>query len=471
MVVFQRTILKELNSWLQSPHRKPLILRGARQVGKTTIVKLFARSFKQFLYFNLEKKEDRDVFEQDISFEKLVKAIFFLREKDPYEASTLIFIDEIQNSSRAISALRFFYEDVPHIPVIAAGSLFELYLEKFQNSFPVGRVEFRYLYPMSFIEFLNAAGKNTIVESILNPPLPEYADTPARELFHEYVLIGGMPEIVAEFLDKKNVHKLTVIYESLMVSYIDDAAKYAKNNTMFQVLRHAIESAPMEAGKRIKFQGFGNSNYRSREMGEALRNIVRAMLVYLLYPVTSTEVPLVPDKRKSPKLQFLDTGLVNYQAGLQEQFFSLKDLNSLYQGKIAEHIVAQEFIARNNRKNNPPLFWVRNKPGSSAETDFLYQYKGTVIPVEVKSGKTGTLRSLHQFMAQSDSPIAVRLYAGLTRTDVISLAKGGKYTLLNLPYYLGGFLDIYLDWALGSAGQLSLTTPPGYRTSGCSYPK
>lgn len=217
---------------------------------------------------------------------------------------------------------------------------------------------------------------------------------------------------------------------------------------MARVIRHAIESSPTEAGQRIKFQGFGNSNYKSREMGEALRVLERAMLVYLLYPSTVTQPPVRPDLKKSPRLQFLDTGLINFGAGLQDYFFKMENLHSFYRGLIAEHIVGQELIALDNKTSRKPSFWTREKKQSSAEVDFVVPFKHHIIPVEVKSGKTGALRSLHQFMIRAEHPFAVRLYAGSIEKTQASTPNGKSYVLLNLPYFLAGKLYDYIDWLI-----------------------
>ncbi len=448
--MFQRDIIRALEKWLKKKGRKPLVIRGARQVGKTTAVEHFARNFKQYIYLNLEKGKDRELFEQNLSFSKTLEAIFFLKNGNPEEIQTLIFIDEIQNSSAAITMLRYFYEEVPNIPVIAAGSLLEIYLEKYRISFPVGRVEFLYLYPMRFAEYIEASGAGTAVNAFNAVPLPGYARGRLLDLFHEYILIGGMPAVVAEYLEYRDLNRLSSIYESLLVSYTDDAAKYSRNSSMFQVIRHAIETAPMEAGNRIRFHGFGNSSYRSREMGEAFRTLERAMLLYLLYPVTSTELPLIPDKKKSPRLLFLDTGLINYYVGLQKRFIGLSDLNSLYRGKIAEHIVGQELLASECSRHKKPIFWIREKAGSSAEIDFIYLYNGLAVPVEVKSGKAGTLRSLHLFMEKVNHDLAVRLYSRELVIDNLKTPGGKSFRLLNMPYFLCSKLDSYLEWMLSN---------------------
>ncbi len=248
------------------------------------------------------------------------------------------------------------------------------------------------------------------------------------------------------YLTHHDLTALTPIYEGLLASYVDDAAKYSSNRTMFHVLRHAIESAPLAAGTRIRFQGFGNSPYRSREMGEALRTLERAMLVYLLFPVTTHELPILPDRKRSPRLQFLDTGLMNYRAGLQRTLVGLSDLNSLYRGRVSEQLIGQELLATSNVRLSPPLFWVREKAGARAELDFVYLHKGALVPVEAKSGTAGTLRSLHQYVSASRCPIAVRLYSGPLSIDSIRTPDGVPFRLLNLPYYLAAKLGEYLDW-------------------------
>lgn len=204
-----RKIQEDLKRWIKKKNRKPLILKGARQVGKTTAINEFAREFRQYLYFNLEKKEDRDIFEQDISFDRLVEALFFHRDASISEPSTLVFIDEIQNSPKAIESLRFFYEEKPDLPVIAAGSLLEVILEKYHLHFPVGRVEYLYMYPLTFHEYLMGVEEKNISELFRTAiPLPEYVHEKYRTLFHEYIRIGGMPEAAALYMQNRDFYEL-----------------------------------------------------------------------------------------------------------------------------------------------------------------------------------------------------------------------------------------------------------------------
>ncbi|MBW2595383.1 MAG: ATP-binding protein, partial [Deltaproteobacteria bacterium] len=426
--MFYRKIINELDRWAEEKDRKPLILRGARQVGKTTAVDIFSKAFDRYIYLNLEKKEDAEIFNKDLPLKDLIQAIYLSKNVSPSGGRTLLFIDEIQNSPRAVSMMRYFYESAGDIHVIAAGSLLETIIGKDQISFPVGRVQYKFMYPLTFEEYLSAIEAGQALDLYHTIPCPEFAFTQILRHFHTYCLIGGMPEITNSYREKEDIPSLNYIYQGLLTSYLDDVSKYARNATMIRIIRHAIETVPFEAGKRIKFQGFGRSNYRSREMGEALKTLQRAMLIYLLYPSTSTEPPIIPDLRKSPRLQFLDTGLINYFVNLQSYFYETSDLHSFYRGLLAEHIVGQELMAIDMNKPGNTSFWIREKKQSNAEVDFIIPYKEYIIPVEVKSGKTGALRSLHQFIDRSSHPYAIRLYAGPLEKIQTKTPAGKPYT-------------------------------------------
>ena len=258
--MFKRTILTELENWAKKKNRKPLVIRGARQVGKTTVVNQFAQNFEQYIYLNLEIPSDRKPFDDFKDIETLLQALFFLKNKEySKRKKTLLFIDEIQEVPEAFNVLRFFYEQMPEIPVIAAGSLLETIFNT-KLSFPVGRVEFLVVRPVSFIEFLEAIGETSALEQINNIPLNSFAHEKLLTLFHTYALIGGMPEIIKEYAETKDITSLTTLYDSLIASYIDDVEKYAHSNTQTQSIRHVIKTSYFEAGKRIKFQGFGKSS-------------------------------------------------------------------------------------------------------------------------------------------------------------------------------------------------------------------
>jgi len=448
--MFKREIINELKNWKTSGNRKPLILRGARQTGKTTIVEQFAVEYGQYIYLNLERNAVNEIFARYHSIDEVIQTIFFQHNKKIEQMTdTLLFIDEIQQSPQAITALRYFYEDYPDLHVITAGSLLETLLGKSIN-FPVGRVEYRAVRPVSFAEFLSAMNEEQALEQYNRIPVKDYAHEKLIKLFHTYTLIGGMPEIVAHYIKHNDLTALQNIYESLLIPYFDDVEKYAKNAGQIQILRHAIRTVFYEAGRRIKFQGFGASSYNSKEMGEALRTLEKTMLMQLIFPTTQTEPPFLPDIKKSPRLQVLDTGMLNFFSGLQKDLFGTRDLNDLYRGKIAEHIVCQELLASNYSCLNTLHFWVRDKKQSEAEIDIMYPYNGAMIPVEVKSGKSGKLRSLLYFLDTSTSDFAVRLYAGKLQLEEHKTPDGKSFKLLNLPYYLSGKMKDYLDYYLAT---------------------
>lgn len=444
--MFKRDILGELQKWHQREARKPLVIRGARQVGKTTVVRQFAAEFEQSLYLNLELPEDRKPFEEFSNFDTLLQSLFFLKNLSlAKRKETLIFIDEIQEVPAALQQLRYFYEEAPDVPVIAAGSMLES-LFNTEISFPVGRVEYLVIHPVSFPEFLGAIGETAALEQLKNIPLAGFAQDKLMQFFRTYCVIGGMPEIIQQYAKDRDLIALNTTYESLLVSYMDDVEKYAANNAQANYIRHAIRSCFAEAGKRIKFQGFGNSSYKSREMGEALRTLEKALLVHLIYPQTSPVLPLQPDYDRSPRLQFLDTGMLNYFTGIQKEIIGTEDLDSVYGGTMIEHMAGQELLARQYSALHGLNFWIREKNTAVAEIDYIYQYKGKLIPVEVKSGADGRLRSLHLFMDMAPHNIAIRFYAGKLRIAVLTTPGQKIFYLLNLPYFLVSQIEAYLLW-------------------------
>jgi uncharacterized protein len=444
--MFSRDILSDLEKWQNDPYRKPLVIRGARQVGKTTLVNQLAQNFGQFIYLNLELPEDRQPFEHFSNVELLLQAVFFLKNKKlSQKGSTLLFIDEIQAAPQALNLLRYFYEQEPTIAVIAAGSMLETLFDK-SVSFPVGRIEYKVLRPVSFPEFLSAMGETAAGHQLLQIPGASFAHQKMLSLFHTYSLVGGMPEIVQHYSIHKDLVGLAPLYDSLLASYLDDAEKYARTDTQMQLIRHAIRASFSVAGKRIKFQGFGNSNYHSREMGEALRALQKALLIYIVYPETGYTLPLLPDLKKSPRLHVLDTGLMNYFAGIQGEVLNTNDLSKVYQGSMIEHLVGQELLAFQHQSLSALHFWVREKKTSVAEVDYLFPFEGMLIPIEVKSGSEGKLRSLHLFMDSAPHNLAVRFYAGEVSITKASTLQGKGFNLLNLPYYSVSQIEKYLTW-------------------------
>jgi len=445
-MIFKRTVEEDLIRWKNDPYRKPLVIRGARQTGKTTVVNTFAKNFDVYIPMNLEKSADRAYFERGLSVKQIYDLILLDRNVAP-QGTVLIFLDEIQKSPEAVSMLRYFYEELPEIYVIAAGSLMEVKMEKAKVDFPTGRVEFLYMYPMSFEEYLTAAGNVKAVELLNTVPIPDYVQDSLLSLFREYMLVGGMPEAVSRFLEQKSIASVKDVYSGLVSSFLEDVNQYADNKHSADVIRYLIETAPYFASDRITFQNFGNSGYKSNEVGDALRTLERAMLVYLRYPITSDEFPCSPDLKKKPKLQVLDIGMMNYSLGIEAEYVKGTDLNDLYNGKAAEQAVGQELLALSSRKMVKPLFWVREKGSSNADLDFVQADQNRYIPIEVKSGKSGSLKSLHSFLDRSENcDKAVRLYTGKYSVEKAVTPLGQKpYTLINLPLFLASKIPAYYD--------------------------
>ena len=381
--MFCRNAIENLRKWSKRENRKPLILRGARQVGKTTLVEEFAKEFGVFLHLNLDNAEDAVLFEQHNNIDELVTAIYLHKNLPKIEAPTLLFIDEIQNSPRAVAQLRYFYEQRPDIHVISAGSLLETLINR-HISFPVGRVEYMALRPCSFNEFLGALGETELQKAQVAGQIPDGLHQKVMNIFNKYTLVGGMPEVVASYAKRQDIIELQNIYETLLTGYRDDVEKYTSEGATRNVIRHILNTGWIYASQRIKFERFGYSDYRSREVGEAFRLLEKTMLLEMAYPTTSCIVPIAVEPKRSPKLLWVDTGIVNYCAGLQKELFGMMDISDAWRGMIVEHIVGQELLASDNRFSHRRNFWVRDAHGADAEVDYVIQMDNKVIPVEVK---------------------------------------------------------------------------------------
>lgn len=447
-MIFQRSLFRKLKDWKERTYRKPLILRGARQVGKTTLVHDFSSLFDYYVPLNLEKQEDNQLFESANGASNIFD-IILLSKGIQIEAgeSILLFIDEIQENPKAVGLLRYFYEELPHVHVIAAGSLLEFVMKDIQ-SFPVGRVEYLYLYPFNFEEFLSAVKHESALKELNTTPVNEYAHKVLLDLFNTYMIIGGMPEVVSEYIRMKNFSSLPRIYESVWESYINDVEKYGSNNTNRNVIRHIMRVAPKYIDQPIKYQNFGNSNYKSREVSEAFTALDKANVIHSLIPSTSIEFPIIQDFKKWPKIQLLDTGIVNYSLGIIPQMIPLKDMNEAYRGAIVPHMINQEVLSLESERKSKLSFWVRDKTQSSAEVDLILSHKGLIFPIEIKSGATGSLKSLHQFVNKSPHPYAIRIYGREFEIQETRTPEGKDYYLMNLPYYLGTQIYKYMDYFL-----------------------
>ena len=422
--MFGRKIESKLRDWRSSVVRKPLILRGARQVGKTSIVRKFAEeNFDNFLEINLENKDQKEYFGEAKNVDDFVKRVEFFTKKKITEGKTLLFIDEIQESVDSLNLLRFFAEEKPNLHLIAAGSLLEAKMYGKWNV-PVGRVEYMYLYPMTFFEFLGAIGQEQLADD------PKTTHSLLVKHLIDYLLVGGMPEAVLSFVNDGGFATVQEVHERLTVSYAEDIDKYA-SPTERKYLQLIMNFGPKIAGSVYKYENFGDSEYRSREVREAINLLQRVMLLREVPSINSINLPFVLKLKRAKKMVWLDVGIVNFTNNAQ---FDL--LKGEYGGKSMEQFVGQTLVAGGFRRGVELVYWSRNKDEGSAEVDFCFQHGNKIVGLEVKSGNTKNLKSLFSMIdIGGDKVIPVRVswdQFGVERYKY----SGKEYKILSIPFYL-----------------------------------
>lgn len=265
--------------------------------------------------------------------------------------------------------------------------------------------------------------------------------------FNRYTLVGGMPEALVDYVQNGDIMRLAPIYRSLLDGYNEDVEKYARNDNQVKVIRHLLSHGWAEAGQTITFNRFGGSNYTSKEVHEALEVMQKAFLLSLDYPVTAVKAPAIPAQTRQPKLVWVDSGIMNFSVDIQTEYLQNDSLLDIWKGHAAEQIVAQELrVVLDRNYRNEQYYWVRDKKGSNAEVDFVWQYQSAILPIEVKSGTNAHLRSLHSFMSQPDAPdVAIRIWPGKFSIDEVASTTGRHFRLINLPFYYVGMLDKVLE--------------------------
>lgn len=410
----KRFIESQLEYWKTVPYRKPLLLRGARQVGKTYIVQQFGKQFSSFVQINCEEQPDvRSIFEKDLDAQRIMRDLAFFTKTKIIPGQTLLFIDEIQKIPEAITALRYFYERIPELHVIAAGSLLDFAIE--EVGIPVGRVESLYLYPLSFLEFLLAMGNDILVDEILahpaNEPLAEPVHNQLLALVGEYMAIGGMPGIVDCWITTKNATRCFELQHAILDTYRNDFVKYAKKHQV-KYVDLIFKTIPQQLGRKFKFS-LVEGEYRKRELAPALDLLVTAGIAHTVMQTPGQGLPLgAHADPQNYKVLFLDVALSQALLGLEVQEWFLNPLQQLAnKGEITETFVGQELLAYGNaHAKNQLYYWQRNVPNSAAEIDYLIQKKEHIIPIEVKSGTGTALKSLNLFLqSHPQTPYGIRL--------------------------------------------------------------
>ena len=409
-----RTIEALLKKWKNQTDRLPIILRGARQVGKSFIVEKFGKeSFDNMVVCNFEfRPELVNCFDNldPISICAKLEVAFKTRI---IPGKSLLFLDEIQDCPKAIMALRYFKEQMPSLHVIAAGSLLEFALHEEAFSFPVGRVQFLYLRPLSFYEYLTSQNHERLLEMLdhvtLKEPFEPFIHEQLLLLVREYFLIGGMPSVVRCFLDKRSFFECQTVLAGLLATYHADFPKYS-TKTQYKYLQTFFEKAPGIIAHHFKYTLISTES-RSQDLKVALEQLGWAGLLHKTLATNASGIPLqLHAKDNKFKLLFLDSGLVNSANKLDMQIAWETDLLQINAGAQAEQFVGQELIAYADPYTNAQLYyWQRDKKGSMAEVDYVIQSGDKILPIEVKAGTTGSLKSLFQFLSEKKTPFGIRI--------------------------------------------------------------
>ncbi len=398
----KRSAEKKLNSWKIDPSRKPLILRGARQVGKTYLIKEFGKTFDQLVTINFEETPSaRSVFDKDLDPHRILRDLSIIVRKEIVPGKTLLFLDESQIVPNAITALRYFYEHIPDLHVIAAGSLIDFALASV--GIPVGRVSFLYLYPMSFLEYLTATGQQFLVALIvdfkLGQEFPLIAHTQLLSELAVYMAVGGMPEAINTWIYTQNIRACQRVHTNIIEAYRQDFEKYV---TQYQ-LKYAniiFNSIPSLLSHKIKYANISD-HYKSRELSPCFDLLAKAGVIHPVYHSSSDRPPIGAGiNPKQFKAILMDIALTQSMLKLDLGEWILNPDRAISnKGPIVEAFVGQELLAYANSEVKTELFyWHRETPGSQAEIDYLVQKGNQVIPIEVKSGKTGGLKSLVDYI-------------------------------------------------------------------------
>lgn len=444
-----------LIKWLHSKERKPLVIRGARQVGKTWIIRELAQSEqRQLIELNFEKRpEIQTLFESNDPTEIIANITAFVG-KTIKPSESILFLDEIQVAPQLLAKLRWFAEDMPELPVIVTGSLLDFALTENPFSMPVGRISYLYLEPLSFEEFLEAIGNQRLREYIKNfnwnVKIPDAIHLQLIKLVREYLIVGGMPSSVSSWAEKKDPNTLNQIQYDLLSTYREDFSKY-KGRLSIDRLEDIMNSIPRQIGRKFIYSHV-NSQTSSAPLKQALEHLSKARVCHCILSTSANGLPLGAEVNvKLFKVVLLDCGLCCISLGLSlHQLVSISEITLLNNGAMAEQLVAQILRTINAPYIDPVLYcWQREKANSSAEIDYVIQHEDKVIPIEVKAGTTGSLKSLREFVKEKKTSLAVRVNSDkpsiVTSQIADKNADSLEYTLLSLPFYLLGQVHRLID--------------------------
>ena len=445
-----RIALKDLKNWVLRENRKPLVLRGARQVGKSTLVRHFAEmQGLELIEVNLEKHQLQSLKYDGIDLTGLLQEIEVLCGQR-IKPGVLLFFDEIQEQPKLLSILRYFYEEQAWLPVISAGSLLEIALTNKEISIPVGRIENYFLGPMKFEEFLSALGDQVLLEYLTrsSDELSKVAHAQLVKRFREYLFVGGMPEAVKEFVRTKSPIEVRRAQRSILQTYQEDFIKYSKNSAVDRV-RRVFNFVPGHLGQKIKYSEIDREE-KSRDLKAALQLLIQARIIIPVFHTNASGIPLASTSDETVlKTYFLDVGLVNCLQDVDWDLLVIDQSKDLItKGAIAEQFVAQHLFYRKDGFENSELYyWLRDKKAQNAEVDFIIARKGEVLPIEVKSDVSGKLKSLLIFMAERKNlSRAIRINLSNLQSELVektgsSISEKAVFELLTIPLYMVDQID------------------------------
>lgn len=438
--------LDYLKEWKTSAIRKPLIMRGARQVGKTYLVRQFgAGDFDHVIELNFERRPAL----AELFVSKNPKRILALLEAETgipvVPGKTLIFLDEIQAAPQLIETLRYFYEETPGLHLIAAGSLLEFTLEQPSFPVPVGRVEFMYLGPLDFAEFLMATDRDHLCRYLeqfdFTERVPESLHQKGMEAVREFMLIGGMPAAVAAYASDNDMRAVEQTKQSILESFIQDFGKYAGRTDPLR-LRKVFDRLPLLVGRRLKYAHIDRED-SARNLAHALRLLNQALVTAGIFHTSANGVPLRAEMNEAIfKPLFLDVGLMSSACGLNlTDFAESRDVLQVNQGAISEQFVGQHLLYSQPCFIKPEVFfWLRERKTSNAEVDYVISAGSNILPVEVKAGKSGALKSMQVFLTEKGRRQAVRINAAAPEFHDAAFSLPGRaretYRLMSVPLYL-----------------------------------
>jgi uncharacterized protein len=423
----KRTIDEELINWKLVKNRKPLMLRGARQVGKTSTVKELASHFTYFAEINFDEQPAfSTIFEKNLSVFEVCEQLSVLTNTPIVAGKTLLFLDEIQACIPAISMLRYFYEKMPELHVIAAGSLLEFVMDDIP-SFGVGRVRSLYMYPLSFREFLMAHGELLLLEQLnkanVSKPLSEPIHQKLINLYKKFLIIGGMPEAVSVYVNGKDLLEVQRVLNDLLISVQADFAKY-KTSVPGARLVEVFNAIARQVATKFTYS-YPNATLNNLQIKEAIELLKMAGLVYAVTHSAANGIPLGAEiNPKKTKYLLFDTGIFQRILGLNIADLLINDdFNAINKGNIAELYVGLELLKAESCYQKTDLYyWQREAKNSQAEVDYVCQYNNAIVPVEVKAGTKGSMQSLYLFLKEKKRPQGFRLsLENFSRMEQISI--------------------------------------------------